>query len=480
MMPREDNMTHSFQPHRSKASLPRCLALAATGIALCLLAQPALAATATGSYLKVSSRALGSTQSVTLEPNKSMIIDLPANASEVIVSQPGIAQAIMRTKTRAILQGMASGTTNMIFLAANGQAISVLDITVGGQSDVGAALEAALARTIPGSHIKVESVQASDASQASHVVLTGTVLSQDDAAKAAAVAAQFAGGDANVANIIQVDGNQQVMLRVTVAEVDRTVAKQLGMNLSVTGGGLITSFVNSPNAGLGNVSGISGGAGQIQASASFGGTTISATLDALARRNALKTLAEPVLTAMSGQPADFLAGGQRALIAQDSNGQPTITYKDYGVKLSFTPTVKSNGVIGLQVSTEVSTPVGETDFNVRSAKTQVEVPEGATLAIGGLLQDDEKHQIQQMPGLGDIPILGALFRSRDYIHDQTELVIMVTPVLAQLGAPDLPTDNYAIAGDAEATFLGHLEKQYGVGQAGMRGGYKGSVGFVLD
>lgn len=476
-------MTHSSQPHLSRASLQRCLALAATGLALCLLAQPTLAATATGSYLKVSSRALGATQSVTLEPNKSMIIDLPANASEVIVSQPGIAQAIMRTKTRAILQGMASGTTNMIFLAANGQAISVLDITVGGQSDVGAALEAALARTIPGSHIKVESVQASDGAQASHVVLTGTVLSQDDAAKAAAVAAQFAGGDANVANIIQVGGNQQVMLRVTVAEVSRTVAKELGINLSLTGGGLITGLISHPNDALGLTSGIGSnvGGGTISASASFGGSTLSATLQALARRNALKTLAEPVLTAMSGQPAEFLVGGEIPHDTVMPGSQIiTTTYKEYGVKLNFTPTVKSDGNIGLVVDTSVSEPAGDGAITERGAKTTVEVPEGATLAIGGLLQENEKHQISQLPGLGDIPILGALFRSRDYIHDQTELVIMVTPVLAQLGAPDLPTEDYNIAGDAEATFLGHLEKQYGVGQGGMRGGYQGSVGFVLD
>jgi pilus assembly protein CpaC len=150
------------------------------------------------------------------------------------------------------------------------------------------------------------------------------------------------------------------------------------------------------------------------------------------------------------------------------------------VKLSFTPTVKSNGRVGLLVDTSVSEPSGGGAITERGAKTTVEIPAGCTLAIGGLLQENEKHQLAQMPGLGDIPILGALFRSRDYIHEQTELVIMVTPVMAEYGRPDLPTDSYAIAGDAEAIFLGHLEKQYGVGNEGMRGGYKGSVGFILD
>lgn len=452
--------------------------------ALCLVAPPAFAAAASGSYLKVSARAVGATQAVTLEQNKSMIVDLPENANEVIVSQPGIAQALMRTKTRAIIQGTASGTTNIIFLGANGAAIAVLDITVGGQSDVGSALEAALARTIPGSRIRVESVQAPAGSNtAAHVVLTGTVLSGDDSAKATLIAAQFAGGADSVANILTVAGNQQVMLKVTVAEVSRTVAKELGINLSVTGGGLITGFVNHPNDALGLTSGITSnvGGGEIGASANFGGTQVTATLQALARRNALKTLAEPVLTAMSGQPAEFLVGGETPHDTRDAtSGIITTTYKEYGVKLNFTPTVKSNGTIGLLVDTSVSEPAGDGAITERGAKTMVEVPEGYTLAIGGLLQEDEKHQISQMPGLGDIPILGALFRSRDYIHDQTELVIMVTPELAQFGNPGLPTDNYNIAGDAEAIFLGHLEKQYGVGSDGMRGGYKGSVGFVLD
>ena len=255
------------------------------------------------------------------------------------------------------------------------------------------------------------------------------------------------------------------------------------MNLSVTGGGLITSLLNRPNDALGLTSGITGnvGGGQISASANVGGLQINAVLQALARRNAVKTLAEPTLTAMSGQPAQFLVGGEIPFETRDpTTNTILVTYKKYGVQLNFTPTVKSDGTVNLLVDTSVSEPAGGGAITERGAKTTVEMPVGCTLAIGGLIQDIEKHQISQLPGLGDIPILGALFRSRDYIHDQTELVIMVTPVLAQLGRPDLPNDNYNIAGDAEAIFLGHLEKQYGVGNDGMRGSYQGSVGFVLD
>lgn len=459
--------------------MKRRFTIAMLATALCLAAPPVLAASATGSYLKVSARAQGATQAVTLELNKSMILDLPQNASEVIVSQPGIAQAIMRTKSRAILQGIASGSTNIIFLGADGAAVAVLDITVGGQSDVGAALEAALAQTIPGSRIRVQSVQAAGGGAISHVVLTGSVRSQDDAAKAVLIAGQYAGGDTNVANVLQVAGNQQVVLKVTVAEVDRTVVKQLGINLDVSSGGLITGIVNSPNTTLGDVSGATP-LTTITAGATLGPLTVSATLKALERRNALRTLAEPTLTAMSGQPAEFLVGGETPYNTSDGNGHVIVAFKEYGVKLNFTPTVKSNGRIGLLIDTNVSEPAGGGAITERGAKTTVELPVGCTLAIGGLLQENEKHELAQMPGLGDIPILGALFRSRDYIHEQTELVIMVTPTLADLGRPDLPTDDYHIAGDAEAIFLGHLEKQYGVGTDGMRGGYQGSVGFVLD
>lgn len=465
---------------RAMARLKRGLSVAALAAALGLVAPAAMADGP--NYLRVAANTSGINQTVSLDVNKSMIVDLPTNVGEVIASQPSVAAVLMRTKTRAIIQGVAGGETNVFFLDASGNNIAVLNLKVSQpRSDVGTALEEAIARNIPGSRVHVESVSLDGSTN--RVVLSGSVQSQDDLNKAMAMSAQFAGGTDNVASIIEVAGNQQVMLKVTVAEVNRTVVKELGINLGVTGGGLITGLVNRPNDALGLTSGITAnvGGGQITASANIAGMQINAALDALTRRNALKTLAEPVLTAMSGQPAQFLVGGQIPFqTTQQGSNLITTTYKDYGVALNFTPTVKSNGTINLVVDTSVSEPAGGGSITSRGAKTTVEVPEGCTLAIGGLIQDDEKHQIAQMPGLGDIPIIGALFRSRDYIHDQTELVILVTPVLAQIGNPGVPTDNYNIAGDAEAMFLGHLEKQYGVGSDGMRGSYQGSVGFVLD
>jgi pilus assembly protein CpaC len=471
----EDKMTISSRtkPQR-RPGLLRTLALAMLAAAM---AVPAIAAGP--AYLRVPNSATGTVQAVEIEVNKSILVDLPTNAGEVIASQPSVATVVMRSKTRAIVQGLAGGDTNIFFLDPAGNSITVLDVKVyQPRSDVGNALEMALARNLPGSRLRVESVLLDGSTN--RVVLTGTARSQDDLDKATQMAVQFAGAPENVTNIASVSGQQQVMLRVTVAEVNRSVIKQFGLDLDVSSGGLVTGLVNQPGNALGGASGLSVGQGEITASATIGSTTIDATLKLLARRNALKTLASPTLTAMSGQPAEFLAGGQRAIVTVDSDGNTVTTYKDYGVKLGFTPTVKSNGSVGLVVNTEVSSPVGTADFNMRSAKTTIEIPVGATLAIGGLIQDEYRHQIQQMPGLGDIPIIGALFRSRDFIHSQTELLIFVTPVIAQLGRPESPIDDYEIAGDAEAIFLGHLEKVYGVGNDGMRGSYNGSVGFVLD
>jgi pilus assembly protein CpaC len=471
----EDKMTITSRTMpRSRTGLLRALAVA---IVATVMAAPAAAAGP--AYLRVPNSATGTVQAVEIEVNKSILVDLPTNAGEVIASQPSVATVVMRSKTRAIVQGLSGGDTNIFFLDPAGNSITVLDVKVyQPRSDVGNALEMALARNLPGSRLRVESVLLDGSTN--RVVLTGTARSQDDLDKATSMAIQFAGAPENVTNIASVSGNQQVMLRVTVAEVNRSVIKQFGLDLDVSSGGLVTGLVNSPGNALGGASGLSVGQGEITASATIGGTTIDATLKLLARRNALKTLASPTLTAMSGQPAEFLAGGQRAIVTVDSDGNTVTTYKDYGVKLGFTPTVKSNGSVGLVVNTEVSSPVGTADFNMRSAKTTIEIPVGATLAIGGLIQDEYRHQIQQMPGLGDIPIIGALFRSRDFIHSQTELLIFVTPVIAQLGRPETPIDDYEIAGDAEAIFLGHLEKVYGVGNDGMRGSYNGSVGFVLD
>jgi pilus assembly protein CpaC len=430
--------------------------------------------------LTVSAAAYGAVRSTTIALNKSMIVDLPAGVAEVIVSQPTVAAAIMRTRTRAVVQGIGGGDTNIFFLDDQGRTISILDIKVLEEpSQVGNALQGALARVIPGSNIRVESVTLGAAGEeVNRVVLTGTVQSAEDRDRAFAVASQFAGDPANVANIIDVSGAQQVMLQVTVSEINRNTAKELGINLAGTAviGGVNLGFNNVTAGSNFTTNGVTG-------NFPIANVNIDAEIRALETRGALRILAQPTLTAVSGQTANFLAGGELPYYDLDPDGRRITNYKPYGVELDFTPIVKSNGQIGLKVDTSVSEPQTNGSLSKRGASTSIELPAGTTLAIGGLLQERTSQGINQMPGLGNIPILGALFRSRQYQSQETELVILVTPYLVQPthGTIAVPTDFSEPASDAEAVFLGKLETMYGVGgRAEMRGGFSGSVGFMLD
>lgn len=453
---------------------------------------------AESNHLRIGASGFGSTQPVSIGINKSMIIDLPVDAQEVIVSQPGVANAILRNKRRAVIQAVSSGDTNIFFLDGTGRTIVVIDVSTTGAANTGGSNVAAVLRDtyrkiMPNSDIQVEAVSLTDAegNVINRVVLSGNAGSTDDADKALAIAGQFAGGADNVTSVIAVSGPQQVMLKVTVAEVNRSLAKQFGIDLngSFSNGGLTTQLISSqPIGGASNLFSNNG----LEVGVDIGGLSIDAQIRAMEQRGAARTLAEPILTAMSGQSADFFAGGEFPVPSSVKDGEVSVAYKDFGVKLAFTPTIKSNGNIALAVdttsselSTEGSITVGNSTLlgvKRRTAKTSVEIGTGQTLAIGGLIEEKTRTQIHRLPGLGDIPILGALFRSRDFIRSQSELVILVTPYLAQPTnkKPELPTDRMQFANDAEAIFLGHIETMYGVGPAGTRGSYDGSVGFLLD
>ncbi len=430
-----------------------------------------------GGSVRISS--VGGSQHVQLGLNKSLLVDLPRAVSEVIVSQPGIAGAILRNQRSAIIQGKEVGETNIFFLDSNGNQIAVIEISV--LNDV-SALVNAIRTIVPGTNIQV-------ASFGERVVLSGTANSSDDIDKAVAIATQFAGGENNVANVITVTGAQQVMLKVTVAEVQRETVRQLGIDLSASLNlsDLVTGLISAPPIG---------GASNVAAPNTFtagynaGGIAIEATLRALERRGALRTLASPTLTAISGGTAEFLAGGNYPVPVGFDAGKIIFEFKEFGVRLNFSPVVRSNGIISLDVETKVSEPTTEGGFNAggitipatreREAKTSVQMQAGQTLVIAGLIEDKVRQQFNSLPGVGNIPILGALFRSRDFVRSQTELLILVTPVLAHPGGQvRLPTDNMNFSGDAEAIFLGHMQRLYGVGE-GSTGQLNGSVGFVLD
>jgi pilus assembly protein CpaC len=276
--------------------------LLATGLGLALAA-PVTPLAAQENQISISAAAYGATRKLEISINKTVMVDLPAGAAEVIVSQPEVAATIMRTRTRALVQGVTGGDTNIFFLDDRGQTISILEVKVIEEpSQVGNALELALARVIPGSNINVESIALGETNR---VVLTGTVLTAEDSDRAMMVAVQFAGGMENVASLIDINGPKQVMLQVTVSEVKRDIAKQFGINLGAAfnvGTTNLFSFVNTmidpeiPHGG-----GVSGG-------------NVNAAIRALEQRGALRVLAQPTLTAISGESAEFPRRRRDALL----------------------------------------------------------------------------------------------------------------------------------------------------------------------
>ncbi len=454
------------------------LATSMLAVALLAVAVPAVPALAQDAQLTIASAAYGASRDVELELNKSMIVDLPAGVAEVIASQPSVAAAIMRSRTRAIVQGIQEGATNIIFLDDAGRTISVLNMrVVQPKLAVGEALESTLRRVIPGSNIKVETLSNSSINDKIYFVLTGTVRTAEDKAVAESMAAQLSDSSGPTGSLIQVTGAQQVMLQVTVSEIRRDVAKQLGINLSGT--------VTLGNSTIGFNSQQATGNNGFTGSFPIGNAQINASIRALEERGALRLLAQPTLTAMSGQSAEFLVGGEFPIQFVDSNNRTSITYKPYGIELNFTPVLRSSGMVALNIDTGVSeVQAGSYALSRRDVKTSVELPPGSTLAIGGLLDERASRAVDQMPGLGNIPILGALFRSSEFRSQQTELVILVTPYLVDPSPANsiaVPTDATAISSDADSIFLGKLEHVYGIGATGeFRSGYSGSVGFVLD
>jgi pilus assembly protein CpaC len=490
------------------------LALAALGFA----AGPAGAmpdrAPDTGSrVITISTRNGTVTQRITLSLNKAIIVQLDADARDVLVSSPDIVDAVVRTPRRIFLMAQKVGQTNAFFFDGAGHQLASIDIRV--EKDV-TDLSTMLHANMPGSNIKVAALN-------DNVVLSGTVSSAQESARAQDIAARFAGDAAKVVNMLRVAGGEQVMIKVRVAEMQRNIAKQFGVNLAqaaiVAGVPIVAS--SAPNFALlgralndltGAQAGLvcDGGAGSTTlnplTAVTQGGTcsaspnNLQGTLKALEQVGLVHTLAEPDLTAVSGETARFLAGGEFPVpVSRDRDGNVTVQFKQFGVGLSFTPVVLSAGRISLQVSTEVSeltttgafTLQGTTSSNgltipalsVRRAQTTVELPSGGSFAIAGLMQHNTKQVIEALPGVKDMPVLGALFRSRDYQNNETELVIIISAYLVEPTiASNLasPTDGFVSPTDAETILLGKLNATYDKPGTGAHPAPSSSVGFIVQ
>jgi len=488
------------------------------------------------STLRVALSASGpASRTLQIGKGKSATVELPVDARDVAVTAPAIADVVLRTPRRISILGVATGQTDATFFDGMGRTILSLDIRV---DQDGSAAAQTIARVLPAAKIEVQAVNNS-------LILTGQVASASDSDKAQRIATQFVDKPEQVLNMLSIAGRDQVMLKVRVVEVQRTAIKQLGFNLNaimgqmggnqwinafapgwgVNGqllGGLASGFqrdtTQQPELQL-PCTGTGWTAGQtcptvvksIAGAANYNAATLqptagsdqvnkaNATVQAFERVGLIRTLAEPNLTAVSGEAAKFLVGGEFPVpTGQDAQGRVSIEFKPFGVGLGFTPVVLSDGRISLKLSTEVSSLTNQGSFSinngsgapsltipslsVRRAETTVELPSGGALMIAGLIQDDTKQTLDSIPGAMNLPVLGALLRSRDFQSGQTELVVIVTPYLVKPVSPDslqTPADGLKIASDAQTVLLGRLNRAYKAPPAAGRT-YEGPYGYVIE
>ena len=473
-----------------KAALLQVLAGALAGGGM-LMPAVSHAGDETTSVIKVDPGAAARSQLLALPEGRSAVIDLPVDARDVLVSNPQIAEAVLRTPRRIYVLGLKSGVTDAMFFDSAGHRLLSLNIRVDQNTS---ALADTINRLIPGSSVHVEGINDS-------VILSGTVMNAGDADRAVQIAKATVGKPEEVLNMLSIAGKDQVMLKVRIVEMDRQVIKQLGVSWSALinqAGSTAANIATSPTFGINSsiLGGINAAVG-----GKFGKTTIAGDIQAFERVGLTRTLAEPNLTAISGESAKFLVGGEFPVPTSETNtGQVSVDFKPFGIALGFTPVVLSGGRISLKLSTEVSELSNVGSFNissgaggptlvvpaltVRRAETTVEMPSGGALMIAGLLQDKSAEDLDSLPGVKDLPILGALFRSRDYLAGETELVVIVTPYLVSPTSPsDLqtPVDGLNLADDIDTLLLGRLNKSYKHEPEATSGRtYQGPYGYVVE
>jgi pilus assembly protein CpaC len=493
-------------------------------------------------------------QRLLLAQGKSAIIDLPTDARDVVVANPEVADAVMRTSRRGFLLGQKNGETNVYFLDAQGRQILVLEVRVARDTSE---LDSLIQRLTPEARVQAEGVGES-------IILTGEVPNASVSDRVVRIAQNYAGGPEKIVNLMSVKTGDQVQLRVRIIEMQRSVIKQLGVNLSASNilnqllpsdwgikfatangfstngaflGGTsvdaswaqnfirpISNSFDSGRSALLNPATFAGAGGFSQTidpatglvKTTYGpgelvtGQRADTNVQALERVGLARTLAEPVLTASSGESAKFLAGGEFPVPTAQEGNRVSVSFKPFGVGLGFTPVVLSHDRISLKISTEVSeistsasfrqadTVIRDTAGNVteiirglsipgistRKAETTLELPSGRSMVMAGLIQQSTRQSIEGLPGLKDLPVLGNLFRSRDFQSNDTELVIIITPYIVNSTSMDqlqTPADGYAAAGDAEALILGRMNKIVRPTSSRLpQGRYRAPVGHILQ
>ena len=411
--------------------------------------------------------------------NRAVVVESEEPFAELSIANPGIADISTLSDRTIYVLGKAPGRTTLTLLGADGRLITNVDVQV--SPDV-AEFKERLEQIIPGEAIEVRT--ANDG-----IVLSGVVSSTARMDRALDLAERYAPG--RVSNLMNVGGTQQVMLQVRFAEVSRDVSKDFAINMGIAG----DIFGGDVSVGAGTLLPFPTSGGGATFSWGSGSLAYDLFIDALEEKGLSRTLAEPNLVALSGQQANFLAGGEIPIPVSDGDGGITITYKPFGIELQFTPTVVDGDLINLVLNTAVSSPdetlssVSETlivnGYSRREASTTVEMRDGESFAIAGLLQDDFGDNIAQVPWLGDLPVLGALFRSTDYQRAQSELVVIITPHLVTPTRGEaliLPTDRVTIPSES-TLFLGGSLAGNGQGSAASevaKQDFSGSYGYVME
>ncbi|MCB1389513.1 MAG: type II and III secretion system protein family protein [Rhodobacter sp.] len=467
----------------AKWTIAPAMALALAGLGQAILpASPAAAQT-----LQVASGRVRDTLAVAM--NRAVVVETDTPFVELSIANPGIADISTLSDRSIYVLGKAPGRTTLTILGANGQLIANVEVQV--TPDI-AEFRERLRQILPSEPIEVRT--ANDG-----IVLSGIVSSGARLDAALQLAERYAPG--RVSNLMSVGGTQQVMLRVRFSEVQRSAAQNLAASLAVGQGGTVlgTGGFNTPSlatsalAGTVSPSGVNT-AGVITGGFSIGSVQFQVMLEAMESNGLARTLSEPSLTALSGQQAHFLAGGEFPVPVIGDSGSVTIDYRPFGVELTFTPRVVDGDVINLSLDASVSSldsansvttgGVSVPAFRRRQTSTTVELRDGQSFAIAGLLQDDFQGNVAQVPWLGDIPVLGALFRSADYQRSQSELMIFVT---AHLVTPTrgeallLPTDRIRLPNEGQLFLNGQLTGSATPGAAEVaRQDFRGGYGYVME
>lgn len=475
--------------------------LLAAAALLPLLPLPAQAQSAgPAPVLNVGTSDYAISRKLDLSIGRSLVVELPRDAKEVFVANPKVANAVVRTARKLFIIGIADGSTSMFVIDGEGRQITALEIEVGRDLNV---LRQTLKTAMPRAQIEVKPAGNS-------ILLIGNVANASEATQAVDIANAFVGTSSGfftsskgaVINSLTIRGRDQVMVKVVVSEVSRKAIKQLGINS--TGEWKLGNFSVMPT--LDNPLPLQPQALAATAVTAGIGNSTNFTLRALERAGLSRVLAEPTVTAISGESAKFTAGGEVPVpsgYSCDGTGLCTlgIQYRPIGVALNFTPIVLSDNKISMRIATEVTEldfenqlrlsdtrnssqqVVNAPAFRVRKSDTTVELPSGGTLATAGLIQRVSKQSLNGFPGLMNLPVIGVLFRSRDYQREETELMITATPYIAKPMEPNQvqrPDDGFVDAHDAQAVLLGRLNKIYGTGGGPAPQAYKGRVGFIAD